>query len=168
MPDWPVLPLYFFLVVVALGRGGATYAVGRGARGAVGRRCRLDSRWVARGEGVVRRFGAPAVTLCFLTVGVQTAVNLAAGTLRMPLRRYLPALLLGALLWATVYLTVGLAVLDTFWGSGRPWLLLAALGTLTATAAVVRRLLRRNVVGERAAPGDGSRVVRSPPSRREG
>jgi hypothetical protein len=35
VPDWPVLPLYLFLVVVALGRGGATYVVGRGARGAV-------------------------------------------------------------------------------------------------------------------------------------
>ena len=167
MPDWPVLPLYFFLVVVALGRGGATYAVGRGARGAAGRRWRLDSRWVPRGEDVVRRYGAPAVTLCFLTVGVQTAVNLAAGTLRMPLRRYLPALLLGALLWAAVYLTVGVAVIDAFWGSSRPWLLLAVLGALAATAAVVRRLLRRSVVGERASPGD-SRAVGSPPSRREG
>lgn len=166
MPDWPVLPLYLFLVVVAVGRGGATYVVGRGARGAAGRRWRLDSRWVTRGEDVVRRFGAPAVTLCFLTVGVQTAVNLAAGTLRMPLRRYLPALLLGALLWAAVYLTVGVAVFDAFWGSSRPWLLLAVLGAVSAIAVLVRHLLRRTVVGEGAAPDD-SREMGSPPSRRE-
>ena len=37
------------------------------------------------------RFGAPLVTLSFLTVGVQTVLNAAAGGLRMPLRRYTPA-----------------------------------------------------------------------------
>lgn len=100
-----------------------------------------------RGEEVVRRFGAPAVTLCFLTVGVQTAVNLAAGTLRMPLRRYLPALLLGALLWAGVYLTVGIAVVEAFWGSSRPWVLLAVIAAAGLTAVAVRRLLRRRVAG---------------------
>lgn len=143
MPDWPVVPLYAFLVVVALCRAGATYALGRGARGAAGRRWALDATWLARGEDVVRRFGAPAVTLCFLTIGVQTAVNLAAGTLRMPLRRYLPALALGALLWAGVYLTVGIAVVETFWGSSRPWLLLAVLAGAAVSALVVRQVLRR-------------------------
>jgi membrane protein DedA with SNARE-associated domain len=117
------------------------------ARGAAGRRWSLDAAWLRRGEDVVRRFGAPAVTLCFLTVGVQTAVNLAAGTLRMPLRRYLPALLLGALLWAGVYLTVGIAVVEAFWGSGRPWLLLAVLAAAGLTAVAVRHLLRRRVTG---------------------
>jgi membrane protein DedA with SNARE-associated domain len=147
VPDWPVLPLYAFLVVVACGRAGATYAVGRAARGVAGQRWRLDAAWMCRGEVVVRRFGAPAVTLCFLTVGVQTAVNLAAGTLRMPLRRYLPALFVGALLWAGVYLTVGIAVVETFWGSRRPWLLLVVLAAVGLTAVAVRHLLRRRVAG---------------------
>lgn len=145
MPDWPVVPLYAFLVVVAFGRAGATYALGRGARGAAGRRWTLDAAWVVRGEDVVRRFGAPAVTLCFLTVGVQTAVNLAAGSLRMPLRRYLPALFLGALLWAAVYVTVGIAVVEAFWGGSGPWLLLGVLAVAAAVALVVRHLLRRRV-----------------------
>ncbi|MBC2933559.1 DedA family protein [Nocardioides sp. zg-1228] len=143
MPDWPVVPLYAFLVVVAFCRAGGTYLVGRGARGAAGRRWSLDNAWLARGEEVVRRFGAPAVTLCFLTVGVQTAVNLAAGTLRMPLRRYVPALFLGALIWAGVYLTVGIAVVETFWGGSRPWALLGVLAAVAATAVLVRHLLRR-------------------------
>lgn len=143
MPDWPVLPLYLFLVVVAFGRGGATYVLGRGARGAAGRRWRLDATCVVRGEDVVRRFGAPAVTLCFLTVGVQTAVNLAAGTLRMPARRYVPALLVGALLWAAVYLSVGVAVVEAFWGSRRPWLLIAVLVAAATTAVIVGNVLRR-------------------------
>lgn len=157
MPDWPVLPLYAFLVVVAFCRAGATYALGRAARGAAGRRWRLEAAWLRRGEEVVRRFGAPAVTLCFLTVGVQTAVNLAAGTLRMPVRRYVPALFLGALLWAGVYLTVGIAVVETFWGSGGPWVLLAVLATAGLTAVAVRRLLRRR-------PGASVAPRRAPPA----
>jgi membrane protein DedA with SNARE-associated domain len=147
VPDWPVLPLYAFLVVVAFGRAGATCAVGRAARGVAGQRWQLDATWLRRGEDVVRRFGAPAVTLCFLTVGVQTAVNLAAGTLRMPLRRYLPALVVGALLWAGLYLTVGIAVVETFWGSRRPWLLLVVLAAVGLTAVAVRHVLRRRVTG---------------------
>jgi membrane protein DedA with SNARE-associated domain len=65
----------------------------------------------------------------------------------MPLRRYLPALFLGALLWAAVYLTIGIAVVETFWGGGRPWLLLGVLAAGVAIAVVVRRLLRRRVAG---------------------
>jgi membrane protein DedA with SNARE-associated domain len=146
VPDWPVLPLYGFLVVVAFGRGGATYVLARGARGLASRRCALDRTWVRRGEDVVRRFGAPAVTLCFLTVGIQTAVNAAAGSLRMPLRRYVPALVLGALLWAGVYLTIGLAVVEAFWGAGRPWLVVVVVLTAVVMVVGVRRLLGRRAV----------------------
>lgn len=151
MPDWPVAPLYAFLVVVAFARGGTTYLLGRGARGLAGRRWELDAPWVRRGEDVVRRLGAPAVTLCFLTVGVQTAVNAAAGTLRLPLRRYLPALLLGAMLWAAVYLTLGVAVVEAFWGDGRPWWVLLALVVLVGVVLAVRGMLRRRSTGEPAS-----------------
>ena len=145
MPEWPVLPLYVFLVVVATGRGGATYALARGARGLAGRRWRLDAAWVRRGEDVVRRFGAPAVTLCFLTIGVQTAVNAAAGSLRMPLRRYVPALLLGALLWAAVYVTVGVAVVETLWRGGGPWVVVVVAVVLLVVG--VGRLMTRRPPG---------------------
>jgi membrane protein DedA with SNARE-associated domain len=60
-------------------------------------------------QQAVARWGAPVVTLSFLTVGIQTLVNLAAGVLRMPLRRYLLALTVGAILWAFLYATVGFA-----------------------------------------------------------
>lgn len=89
--------LFVFLFGVAFARAGATYALARGACNVGSRHTALLQRpGVARAEGAVRRYGAPVVTLCFLTVGVQTAVHLAAGSLRMPLRRYLPALALGA------------------------------------------------------------------------
>ena len=48
----------------------------------------------------------------FLTVGVQTAVNLMAGAGRMPLVRYLPAVAVGSLIWAGVYTVAGVALLD--------------------------------------------------------
>ena len=143
MPDWPVVPLWFFLVGVGFCRGGATYLIGRGGRRLAQRHRSDDPDWVRRGEDVVRRFGAPAVTLCFLTVGLQTAVLLAAGTLRMAPRRFVPALLVGALLWASVYVSVGIAVLEAFWGSGRGWLLLAAVVGVALMVWGVRRVLTR-------------------------
>lgn len=156
VPDWPVLPLFVFLTAVAFGRGGGTYLIARGARGVADRGQRLEGwRAIRRGEQVVRRYGAPAVTLCFLTIGIQTAVNAAAGSLRMPLRRYLPALLLGALVWAAIYLTLGLAVLEAFWGERRVWLLLLVAAGAAALVLGVRRLLDRRVTSRGSDPDGG-------------
>ncbi|HEY1134040.1 MAG TPA: VTT domain-containing protein [Nocardioides sp.] len=145
--DQPVAIAFGLLWLIATLRGGATYGLGRGLRGASGRNeraARLLARpEVARAESTVRRFGAPAVTLCFLTVGVQTAVNVAAGVLRMPLRRYVPALLAGAAIWATIYVTVGIAVLSAVWG-GHPELLIVAI-VLVVVAVVVARAVRRRL-----------------------
>lgn len=139
MPDWPTVPLFCLLFLVACGRAGATYAIGRGVRGLADRRTDALERPAVQGaERVVARYGAPAITLCFLTVGVQTAINAAAGGLRMPLVRYVPALVAGALIWATIYLTVGLAVLEAVWG-GHWWPLPAALVVAGTVAWLVHR-----------------------------
>jgi membrane protein DedA with SNARE-associated domain len=68
------------------------------------------------------------VTLSFLTVGIQTLVNLAAGVMRMPLRRYIPALTIGAILWAFLYATVGFA---TFVGWRRVYQLSPTVAIVT-------------------------------------
>lgn len=107
---WPFPAAVAALFVVVCLRAGGTYLLGRG----VGRGVR-HTRWrrltrtpaYARAERFVARWGALAVLACFLTVGVQTMVNLVAGVGRMPLRRYLPALALGGLAWALLYATVG-------------------------------------------------------------
>ena len=147
--DWPAGLAFAFLFAVAFCRGGATYAIARGLRGLAARRSELVERpSVRRAEAVVSRYGAPAVTLCFLTIGVQTAVNAAAGSLRMPLPRYLPALAVGAALWATLYVTIGIAVLEAFWGGTTGRVLLVAVGVLLLAAlvgAVVRRRLTSGV-----------------------
>jgi membrane protein DedA with SNARE-associated domain len=151
VPDWPVVPLFALLVVVATLRGGATYALGRGGRGLTDRYSQLAARPVVRrSEEFVRRYGPPAVTVSFLTVGVQTAVNLAAGALRMPLAYYAPALFAGALIWAAIYVTVGLAVLEALVGGASGWLLLAGLAALLVVL-VVGRLVRRRVLGRNGA-----------------
>lgn len=142
VPDWPVVPLFCFLFALACVRGGATYAVGRGVRSAADRRTHLaESGRVQRGEAIVRRYGAPAVAVCFLTVGLQTAVLAAAGSLRMPLARFVPALAIGALAWATIYVTIGFAVIEAIWG-GRAWVPVAVAAGLLLLAWLSRGLKR--------------------------
>ena len=120
-----------FLVVML--RAGGTYAIGRAAQEGA-RRSRLSHVMAkprfARMQQLVARWGAPVVTLSFLTVGIQTLVNLAAGVMRMPLRRYLPALIVGAILWAFLYATVGFA---TFAG----WRRVYELSPAVAIASLV-------------------------------
>ncbi|MGG5258449.1 DedA family protein [Phycicoccus avicenniae] len=141
-PFWVVLVVFW---LGATARGTATYWVGRGVR-AGGARTRwahhLDRPAVARAEGFVRRVGPPAVTLGFLTIGLQSAINASSGMLRMPLRRFLPAVVLGALLWAVLYTTVGLTVVDAALGRVPWWWLLVVAGLVVAVVLAARRVRR--------------------------
>ena len=109
---WPYPVAVAALFVVVMLRAGATYAIGRAAQEGV-RRSRLarvmSKPRFARMQQAVARWGAPVVIVSFLTVGIQTLVNLAAGVMRMPLRRYIPALIVGSILWAFLYATMGFA-----------------------------------------------------------
>lgn len=143
MDGWPVWLVFVVLWAGALARGTATYWLGRGVRAGGGRSRwarHLDGRLVRRAEAWVRRFGAPAVTLGFLTVGVQTAINASAGMLRMPQRRFLPAATLGAALWSLVYTTVGVTVVDAWLGNLSWWWAVGAVGVVVAIVLVSRRL----------------------------
>ncbi len=124
---WPYPVAVATLFAVALLRAGATYALGRAAQTGARRTriARLMARpGFARVQDLVARWGAPLVTASFLTVGIQTLVNLVAGMTQMPLRRYLPALALGSLLWGFLYATVGFATFsawrELYRGSRRP------------------------------------------------
>nr|WP_257907279.1 VTT domain-containing protein [Janibacter limosus] len=112
------------------------------ARGA-GAGSRGSRRRAGRGpRGLVHRWGPLAVVLCFLTVGVQTAVNATAGITRMPLRRYLPAVTLGSILWAALYASVGLA-------AAQAWLSAAARSPVAATVVAVLLVVGLLVLGVR-------------------
>jgi len=125
--------------VFALGRAAAT----GGSRRSERVRGLMDTAVYRRAQRLVHRWGVLAVPACFLTVGLQTAVLLSAGTLRMPLRRFVPALLVGALLWAGVYSTIGVAAVEAFWGNGRVWVVVAAVAGAALLAWGVDRLLER-------------------------
>ncbi|MGW8361194.1 DedA family protein [Streptomyces wedmorensis] len=103
------------LYVIVLLRAGGTFAVGWLA-GAGARRSRFSGRISSakfqRAERAIQRWGAPVVAVSFLTVGFQTAANFLAGSMRMPLSRYLPALFVGGAAWALIYATAGLGVLE--------------------------------------------------------
>lgn len=111
----PFIWAFLILFVIVMLRSNATYWAGRGLA-AGGRKTKLqkhlDSPAVLRAEKIIARWGAPAVSVSFLTIGVQTAINTSAGLGRMPLRRYIPATVVGSIAWATIYATIGLAAFD--------------------------------------------------------
>ncbi|MGW9438724.1 DedA family protein [Streptomyces sp. NPDC055607] len=127
------------LYVIVLLRAGGTFAVGWLA-GAGARRSRLAGRISSarflRAERAIQRWGAPVVAVSFLTVGFQTAANFLAGTLRMPLSRYLPALFVGGAAWALIYATAGIGLLEVL---GRLFAEQTALG-VTAVAVLLLAL----------------------------
>lgn len=90
----------------------------------------LQQSKAARAQAFIQRWGPYAVVLSFLTIGLQTAVNLAAGAARMPLRRYLPAAIGGSIIWALLYATIGLAALEA-------WLAVAATSPAGAGLSVL-------------------------------
>ena len=156
------------LFVIVLLRAGGTYALGRAARSGASRTTRVqhlvDSPRFLRAQDLVERWGAPVVVLSFLTVGFQTLANLAAGVGKMPLRRYLPALVVGGLIWAVLYATVGLitlaalAHLHVIFPAG------ATVGTLALLAALAGYIVwqvRRN--HRSSAPESTPDVVPAPP-----
>lgn len=130
--EWPYLAVWGFFFLGALARGCAVYWVGRGARHA-SRRHRPGHEpgpLMLRAERLVSTYGVLAVPACFLTVGVQSAVLATCGALRMPARRFAPALVVGAAIWATVYTTVGMAAFLAMLGREPLPLAIAALGSV--------------------------------------
>ncbi|MFK0203401.1 DedA family protein [Streptomyces lavendulae] len=147
------------LYAIVLLRAGGTFAVGRlAAAGA--RRSRFAERTSSakfrRAERAIQRWGAPVVAVSFLTVGFQTAANFLAGTMRMPLSRYLPALFVGGAAWSLIYATAGIGVLEVL---GRLFAEQTALGV--SAVAVLVLLVCGAVVyrRRRAAPSVGGTVT---------
>lgn len=107
---YPLVVIALFFIVMA--RANATYWLGRGAAAGAGRTrigALMRAPGYARAVATLHRWGPPAVSVSFLTIGVQSLINLAAGATRMPLRRYLPSVTVGCVMWAFLYATVGFA-----------------------------------------------------------
>ncbi|MFC7580905.1 hypothetical protein ACFQ23_08605 [Schaalia naturae] len=163
-PDWAASgpPLFIFLFCVVLSRAQGTYWLGRAAAagalagsGSDGWRGGL-ARWFAgpvprKGAALLEHWGLILIPLCFLTVGIQTAVNAGAGLVRLRWRTYTLAMIPGCVAWALLYgagmLAIWMAVLQAAAGNPWAWLVLAAV-----VAGVVLTVRRRR----RHSPADGS------------
>lgn len=165
---WPLPAAIGVLYVIVLLRAGGTYALGRGSRAGVRRmlerRGRLAPQF-ARAEAVIERYGAPVVALSFLTVGFQTAVNLAAGVLRMPLVKYLPALAIGGAMWATLYGVLGLATVNAIMRAAQRDPVAAIMSALAVVALLV--LVEYATRRARAFAAAHAEPETTPPSERE-
>ncbi len=129
LPFGVALATLFAIVMI---RVNATYWIGRGAVAGFSHTRfgnSLQGPKAARAQALIQRWGPYAVVLSFLTIGLQTAINLAAGAARMPLRRYLPAAVAGSVIWALLYATIGLAALEA-------WLAVAAASPVGAAVGV--------------------------------
>ena len=131
-PFWVLFAVCFAVVLV---RTQATYWLARVVATWSTDQRRSRPRWVvaaggwlegvARGRGAraLERWGLVAVPASFLATGTKTAVNGAAGLLRMPFGRYTAAMLVGCAVHATIYATVGWAAWTAALAavSGSPW-----------------------------------------------
>jgi membrane protein DedA with SNARE-associated domain len=155
LPFWQAFAVLF---VIVMARSNATYWVGRGA--VVGwRRYRgAHGDVTKRAESLLSSLGPLAVTLSYLTIGIQTAVHLTAGVMRMPLRFYLPAAVVGSAAWAALYATIGLAVVQAWIAAeAGSWWALAVLGAVLAAGIAtwfVRARRRGREVDETGPPVD--------------
>ncbi|QBI52955.1 DedA family protein [Streptomonospora litoralis] len=157
-PFWIV---YAALFAIAFARTQTIYWIGRGV-GAGLHRSRLAERIgdrIARAERLINRFGPPVVTVSYATVGVQSAIHLAAGAMRMAFWRYLVAMLPGCAGWAAIYSLGGLAVISVWWELflRSPYLAAGAAVLVLAAAAGAAVLIRRR----RRAAADTSPAVGS-------
>ncbi|MDN5754546.1 MAG: DedA family protein [Arthrobacter sp.] len=137
---------YLFLFLLSMARANTTYWVGRGVAAGVSHsrfEYVLEGPIYRRAQRFVARWGILAVPLSFLTIGIQTAVNASAGMSRMPLSRYLPAVIVGCLMWALIYATVGMAVVYAALAVGWQWIALAGV-VVVAGAVLWIRYRRRN------------------------
>lgn len=151
----PYPGVFLFFWCLAMMRSHTMYWIGRGITAGTAR-----TRWVsllespvyARAQAWSARWGVLAVPVSFLTVGIQSVIQLSAGVARMPLRRYVAATAAGAIAWAAVYTTIGMAILSA-WLTGPTGRLICLL-MLTALALVV--VIRRSRV-MRGSQGGGRR-----------
>ena len=111
MKEWfdalPIEVALAFMWVVGIVRTSIVYALGALAAEGGARldriRKAMDSPLYRKARRLINRWGVIAVPLCFLTVGLQTAVIITTGFTKMPLRRWVPAMLVGTFMWACIY-----------------------------------------------------------------
>lgn len=157
MPGWAQsgIPLVIFMFTVVFCRAQGTYWLARAVPEALSRwgsrfpALQGVARWVdgpvpKKGADVLERRGIIAIPLCFLTVGLQTAVLAGSGLVRMHWGKFTAAMIPGCVAWAFMYgyglLAVWTAVVKAVAGNVWAW---AAVIVVVGTIIVVK--LRRRI-----------------------
>lgn len=151
MKDWfdalPIEVALAFMWVVGIVRTSIVYALGALAAEGGARldriRKAMDSPLYRKARRLINRWGVIAVPLCFLTVGLQTAVIITTGFTKMPLRRWVPAMLVGTFMWACIYTTIGFAILAAL--GLEPWMFPLALAIVIMVLVIVTQLRERRI-----------------------
>ena len=151
MKDWfdalPIEVALAFMWVVGIVRTSTVYALGALAAEGGARldriRKAMDSPLYRKARRLINRWGVIAVPLCFLTVGLQTAVIITTGFTKMPLRRWVPAMLVGTFMWACIYTTIGFAILAAL--GLEPWMFPLALAIVITVLVIVTQLRERRI-----------------------
>ncbi len=160
MAGWPFAAVIGALFVIVMARSHLFYWLGRGVFSGAGRladrvdqptdegrlhvlrahaRRLMTTPTARRGLALIHRWGPLAVTFAYVTVGVQTAVFVGSGLLRMPYPRFLLASIPGSIAWAFIWGTVGLSAV---WAAAQlalasPWALAGVLALLAGVVALV-------------------------------
>lgn len=151
MKDWfdalPIEVALAFMWVVGIVRTSIVYALGALAAEGGARldriRKAMDSPLYRKARRLINRWGVIAVPLCFLTVGLQTAVIITTGFTKMPLRRWVPAMLVGTFIWASIYTTIGFAILAAL--GLEPWMFPLTLAIVITVLVIVAQLRERRI-----------------------
>ena len=151
MKDWfdalPIEVALAFMWVVGIVRTSIVYALGALAAEGGARldriRKAMDSPLYRKARRLINRWSVIAVPLCFLTVGLQTAVIITTGFTKMPLRRWVPAMLVGTFMWACIYTTIGFAILAAL--GLEPWMFPLALAIVITVLVIVTQLRERRI-----------------------
>ena len=157
MKEWfdalPIEVALAFMWVVGIVRTSIVYALGALAAEGGARldriRKAMDSPLYRKARRLINRWGVVAVPLCFLTVGLQTAVIITTGFTKMPLRRWVPAMLVGTFMWACIYTTIGFAILAAL--GLEPWMFPLALAIVITVLVIVSQLRERRINRETVA-----------------
>ena len=137
--------VFLFFWCLGMMRSHTMYWIGRGVTvGTAHTRWSslLESPMYARAQSWSARWGVLAVRMSFLTVGLQSFIQISAGVARMPLRRYVVATAAGAIVWAAVYTTIGMAIV-TAWLTGPTGRIVIILVAAALVAFIVLRRLGR-------------------------
>ena len=151
MKEWfntlPFEVALLFMWVVGIVRTSIVYALGALAAEGGSRLARIrnamNSPLYRKARAFINRWGVIAVPLCFLTVGLQTAVIITTGFTKMPLRRWVPAMLVGTFIWASIYTTIGFAILAAL--GLEPWMFPVALAVVVTVLVVSAQIRERRI-----------------------